>query len=91
MKFIDLLLIPIGVPIYILDFLYKCGFYTYKHYEQKENLRKAGYIVDPPLDYHLFPERYSTYRKHKWTPKIYTKYSKIYTYQEIMKGLQKQY
>jgi hypothetical protein len=56
------------------------------HYQQKNKLRKSGYIVDPPLEYFLYPNEYSTYTRHFWSPTIYTKYGKTYTYEEFIRG-----
>lgn len=69
----DVLLIPINI-LYV----------PIIHLQAKYNLYKGGYNVDPPLEYFFHPEKYSKYKRHWYSPTVYTKYGKTYTYEEII-------
>tara|TARA_Y100000022_G_C13129335_1_gene319621 strand:+ start:24 stop:290 length:267 start_codon:yes stop_codon:yes gene_type:complete len=57
-----------------------------KYNKLKSSLKKAGYIVDLPLEYLLYLEDYSlTKIGGILTVKVYTKLRKIYTIEEIKK------
>ena len=86
MNVLDLLLIPLYLPIHIIECIYIYSINTYRYYENKDKLRKSGYNVDPPVEYFFHPERYSVYTRHKWSPTTYTKYGRTYTYEEIING-----
>lgn len=80
MGILELLFIPLIIPFI------PCIF-CYRYYKKKYNLKKSGYIVDPPFDYHINPHKYSVLQTHGILDvKIYTKYGRTYTIGEIVNG-----
>jgi len=78
----DLLQTSFNILVLPINILYVPIQYSQK----KHKLHESGYIVDPPLEYFFHPEKYSTYKRHWYSPTIYTKYGMTYTYEEIISG-----
>ena len=74
-----------SLKILQLPYIYCMGYYRY--YKKKNHLRKSGYIVDPPVEFYFFPERYSVLKRNKWLPITYTKYGTSHTYEKIINGI----
>ena len=54
-----------------------------RKHEKKNKLRKTGYIVDKPDDYH--PDLYSKTTRSCWDVTVYSKYGKSYSIEELYK------
>lgn len=54
-----------------------------RKHEKKNKLKKAGYIVDKPHDYH--PDLYSKTTRSCWDVTVYSKYGKSYSIEEVYK------
>lgn len=70
-----------NIPKIILNIIYSIlvslPLFCIKREKEKSKMRKAGDIINPPLEYFFYPDKYTTYTN-KYYITIYEKYAKSY-------------